>query len=120
MRLIDLVIANPDKPWDWARLSYNPNITLKDVLANPDKPWRWYWLSRNPNITPKDVFANPGKTWDWAGLSWNRFGYKPEIYNKERIQERTAVIKDELIAVAWEPTRIASCIDVETRAEWGI
>ena len=23
-------------------LSYNPNITIKDVINNPDKPWNWY------------------------------------------------------------------------------
>ena len=27
-------------------LSSNPNITLDIVLANPDKPWNWYWLVR--------------------------------------------------------------------------
>jgi hypothetical protein len=40
----------PDKPWDWGRLSYNPNITWEIVLQNPDKPWDWEWLSLNPNM----------------------------------------------------------------------
>ena len=25
------IIENPDKPWDWTRISCNPNITMKDI-----------------------------------------------------------------------------------------
>ena len=37
----------PDKPWDYAELSYNPNITWDIVKNNPDKPWNYFDLSQN-------------------------------------------------------------------------
>ena len=43
-----LLALFPDKPWDWYRLSGNPNITMRDVLAHPDKPWNWSQISSNP------------------------------------------------------------------------
>ena len=45
--LMKFVLDNPDNPWDWIVLSYNPNITIKDVKDNPDKPWNYYYLSCN-------------------------------------------------------------------------
>jgi hypothetical protein len=36
---------NPDKPWNYDYLSYNPNITWDIVATNPDKPWNWSFLS---------------------------------------------------------------------------
>lgn len=51
-------MAHPDKPRDWAALSKNPNITMKDVLAHPDKNWNWASLSSNPNIFLKIFISN--------------------------------------------------------------
>jgi hypothetical protein len=34
----EIIESNPDKPWDWRYISYNPNITWKIIEANPDKP----------------------------------------------------------------------------------
>jgi hypothetical protein len=45
-----LVLAYPDKPWDWSWLGSNPNITFDVVMAYFDKPWNWYGLSSNPNM----------------------------------------------------------------------
>ena len=42
-----MVERHPDKPWSWAGLSYNRNITLDMVERHPDKPWDWYGLSCN-------------------------------------------------------------------------
>jgi hypothetical protein len=47
----DIVVNNPNKPWDWCGLSKNQNITISIVKDNKDKPWDWYGLSANPNIT---------------------------------------------------------------------
>ena len=38
---------NLNKPWNWDRLSQNPNITFDIVQSHPDKPWNWVNLSRN-------------------------------------------------------------------------
>ena len=60
--------ANPDKPWNYAWLSKNPNITWDIVEANPDKSWCFDALSRNPNITWKIVEENLDKPWNYGIL----------------------------------------------------
>jgi hypothetical protein len=44
------VEANLDKPWYYALLSGNPNITWDIVEANPDKDWDYNFLSSNPML----------------------------------------------------------------------
>ncbi len=45
----------PVVPWDWERLSKNPNIKwvmFEENKSNPPVvPWDWERLSKNPNIT---------------------------------------------------------------------
>ena len=54
----------PDKPWDWAGLSQNPNITWEIIQAHPDKPWDYDGLSINPNIIPNNgIYDNPPITY---------------------------------------------------------
>ena len=45
----ELFNACPDKDWCWYWISWNPNLTMKDILDNPDKDWDWYYLSSNPS-----------------------------------------------------------------------
>ena len=47
----DIIQNNPEKPWNWVGISYNPNITWDIIQNNPEKPWRWNIISSNPNIT---------------------------------------------------------------------
>jgi hypothetical protein len=44
---LEFVQNNPDKSWDWGRISLNPNITWEFVQNNADKPWDWGYLSQN-------------------------------------------------------------------------
>jgi len=68
----DIVQQNTDIPWDWYVLSANPDITTWDIVQkNPDKPWDWVFLTSNPNITLDIVQQNPDKPWDWFGISAN-------------------------------------------------
>jgi len=53
---MDIVVANPDKPWDWNGLSFNPNITWVIIEAYPDKPWDWGRLSCNRFTKEKEMF----------------------------------------------------------------
>ena len=46
----EIVLANPDKPWNWNCLSENPSIHWEIVLNNPDRPWNWSRLSKNPSM----------------------------------------------------------------------
>ena len=67
----DIIKQNPDKPWDWNFVSSNSNITWDIIQKNPDKPWDWSYLSSNSNITWDIIQQNPDKPWDWWNLSRN-------------------------------------------------
>jgi hypothetical protein len=67
----EIVINNPNLPWDYDQLSLNPNITWDIVKNNPDKPWNYDYLSENPNITWDIVINNPDKPWNYYYLSKN-------------------------------------------------
>ena len=43
----DYILEHPDKPWDYSRMSSNPNITWDIVEENPDVPWDYIVLSAN-------------------------------------------------------------------------
>ncbi len=51
MRLIDFVVSNLDKEWDFNALSKNPNITWSDVQRYQELLWNKYALTANPNMT---------------------------------------------------------------------
>ena len=97
--LWNIVEKYPNKPWNWNRLSSNPNITMEFIEKYPDKPWDWNELSRNPNITIEIFEKYPDKPWDWIDLSrnttitmeiiekypnkpwnWNIISYNPTYY----------------------------------------
>ena len=67
----DIVQNNPDKPWNYQILSENPNINWCIVQSNPEKEWDYSFLSRNPNITWDIVRNNPNKDWNYYFLSYN-------------------------------------------------
>jgi len=60
------------------------------VEANPDKPWAWYELPYNPNITMDIVEANPDKPWNWSGLSSNLFTKEKEMFMEQKMREHLA------------------------------
>lgn len=68
MRLIDLVIKNPNFWNKWA-ISGNPNITLQDIENNKNIDWDYSSISYNPNITLEFVKAHLDKEWEWDFLS---------------------------------------------------
>ncbi len=48
---LEFVLANPDKQWNWRRLSSNPQITWKDFVDNPQCLWNANGMLENPNTT---------------------------------------------------------------------
>ena len=66
-----LLINNPDKPWNWSKISCNPNITMEMINNNPDKLWDWSSISSNPKLTMEMINNNPDKPWDWSEISYN-------------------------------------------------
>ena len=91
----------PNKDWNWARLSENPNITFQNVLDYPDKPWDWIMLSKNPNITFQNVLDYPDKPWDWDGLSENKFNkdsmVKKKLEKKKEMRKRIYTILNQYL-----------------------
>lgn len=48
----EFIKKNPDKKWDWAELSSNPNTTWEIVKANPGKKW-YQNVTRNMKAVQK-------------------------------------------------------------------
>ena len=45
------ILDHPEKDWNYAHLSRNPNVTWEMVQQNPQIKWDYQQLSINPNIT---------------------------------------------------------------------
>jgi len=107
----NIVLSNPDKPWnmkyvsshnniswndihknlhinwDWTEISKNPNITLDIIKNNPTMPWDYWGVSQNPNLTLDFIKQNIDKQW-----SWNYVLNNPSI-DKSTIQSLLTDIK---------------------------
>ena len=46
----------PDNPWEWLRISSNPNITMEFINDNPNIPWNWDGISYNTFLKYKKAF----------------------------------------------------------------
>ena len=60
---MDMIVNNPDKPWDWELISKNP-ITMDMIVNNPDKPWNWRFLAQNPNLDIDLIISTKDKYLD--------------------------------------------------------
>jgi hypothetical protein len=68
---MDIIKEFPNVPWNWRAISWNPNLTMKIIRANPDMPWNWDYVSRNPNLTMDIIKEFPDKLWNWRAISAN-------------------------------------------------
>ena len=60
-----------DKPWNFAYVSFNPNITSNYILnEGKNKSWNMAAVSANPGITEADIYKNK-LNWDYTNLSCN-------------------------------------------------
>jgi hypothetical protein len=144
---MEMIQAHPEKPWNWNRISANPNVTMEMIQAHPEKPWDWDFISDNPNLTMEMIQAHPEKPWNWNRISYNpnltmeiiesyierinfvylsenRFGWKKDDtlkYYKERKEQtikQTLEIKEELLAISMHPDRVLDwCFSNEERDE---
>lgn len=71
-KMLEYILRHPTKPFDWAGITCNPNITFDIVEKYSDIPWSYTWLSLNPNLTMDYVKRHPDKRWDWASLFGNK------------------------------------------------
>lgn len=107
-----------DKPWCWTHLSHNHSITSEFIERHLDKPWYWTSLSDNPSIRPSFIESHLDKPWDWDRLSTNIFLEHWYFKSKAYIGKQKIImfnqIKDELLEIAWHPTRFKEwCLDME-------
>lgn len=77
---------NPDINWDWERINYNPNLTLKMIMDNPNKPWNWYCMCHNPSITLEIIINNINEPWVWGEISKHSFEIDKQNYISQKIQ----------------------------------
>ena len=91
----------------------NPNA-IHLLEKNPDKIV-WYWLSMNPSAIYL-LEKNPEKI-DWESIYKN-----PAIFGIDfkEIEMRMNIIKEELIAVALHPDRIAYLFELEEELDYYI
>jgi hypothetical protein len=115
---MDIIMANPDKRWEWNYISRNPNITMDIIQSNPDKPWDWCMISRNPNLTMEIINANPDKPWNWNDIRKNPFTKEKELFELRilRIKQHQQFVQDylfeELVKIALHPDKINKYLDM--------
>ena len=82
-----LLIEFPNKDWNWEAVSLNPNLTFEFVKKHIDKPWNWEDISQNYLL------------YDINKTLW--------YHNNRKIQtiEHVNNFKDEMLGVAWDPSR---------------
>ena len=87
---------------------------MEIIENNPEKPWDWIWISYNPNLTMEIIEKYPSKPWDWSGISINQFKKNKEqfemrILHQKFIQEN---LLEELVKVYMRPKRIIMLLDM--------
>ena len=55
---------------------------MENVRNNLDSPWNWEKLSENPNVIMKMVNMYPNKDWNWEALSAHLGDNKYKMANK--------------------------------------
>ena len=68
---MDIIEKHPEKPWEWADISWNPNLTMEFIEKHPEEDWNWNLISVNPNITMDIIEKHPEKPWELEFVSQN-------------------------------------------------
>ena len=84
---------NPDKEWNWVRISGNTNITWDIIIENLSMPWDWYGISKNPNITWDIIRDNPDMPWDQKSIFSNTFQKEKELFLEDSYKEHLSAYK---------------------------
>ena len=67
----DFIRENPDKDWDWSKISENPNITWDIIQKNPEYYWDYEYVCMNPSISGEIIENNLDLLNDWTSISFN-------------------------------------------------
>jgi len=83
---MDIIIDNPNKSWNWCKISNNQSITYDIIEQYPNKFWDWRYISRNPNITIDIIKDNLDKPCDYYWISINSMKKGKELWIKQNIK----------------------------------
>ena len=64
---IDFVKQNLSKSWDWEGLSML--LPINDILQNLNMPWKFDYVSKNKSVTHNDIMEHPDLPWNFGFLS---------------------------------------------------
>jgi hypothetical protein len=88
-----IIKNNPNKNWNWTKISSHMNITLDIIEQNPDDSiapgcpkWDYYEVLLNPNVTFDFVLKNHNKIVLWHAV-YNRTVYNYVITEKDLIND---------------------------------
>jgi len=65
------MLANPDKPWNWDKMSINPQLTWDDYIQNKDKNWNVEKLTMNQNIDIYKLIQSGNISWKTLSIRNN-------------------------------------------------
>ncbi len=69
----DYILSYPNEHIMWNIISRHLSMTMQIIMDNPDKPWDLSVMSKNPNLTLDMIINNLDKPWNWTVLSANTF-----------------------------------------------
>ena len=95
-------------------MSSNPNLTMDIIKENPDKPWDWHRISRNPTITMDIIKENSDKDWNWHDITLNLFEKEKYEFIVKKLRLRfmgkldynESCLHEEIMKVVWHPKNI--------------
>lgn len=100
--LQQLLEAYPDKEWNFEMLSYNPNVSMKNIADHPNKNWDFRILSHHSNITVKDVAKHPNLPWLWDHLTTSQFITLQDILDHSDLPSESLDSNSARICLPWE------------------
>ena len=73
-----ILLAYPNKDWDFRWLSMNPNISLTFIESNPQFSWNYYFISSHPKLTVEFIKKNINihskiNKWNMKKLASNKY-----------------------------------------------
>ena len=80
----DIIQENPEKPWNWAYIALNPNITFDIIQNSSNKPWSWYVISDNKFSKEKEDFIRNKfrKHFMGKGLGYDEYSLFRELMER--------------------------------------
>jgi len=100
-------------PWDWDAMSENKKTTMEFIEKNIQLPWDWMMVSENENLTWQFIMRHPNQNWDTWARPYRIEMWKKGEYDiqKARIQSRSTLLKEEIVAGALHPTRFMKYLE---------